>query len=78
MEDVLFTIPLGLVTYAFGVSGQDPLLFPAILIAFDDANRTVYEFRGSDLKETLTAQTREDADNALLILRDKISITTGS
>lgn len=75
-EDLVFTVPLGLVAYAFGGSAEEPNTFDSILIMFKDAKQTVYDMTPADLDEVLKAQTREEADAALRTLRDRIRITS--
>ena len=75
-EEVAFIIPLGLVAYGFGGSSQDPDIFNQILVVFDDANQTVYNFTSGDLAEVLRAETQEEAEKALKELSQKMQITT--
>jgi hypothetical protein len=75
-EEVVFIIPLGLVAYGFGGSSQDPDIFNQILVVFDDANQTVYDFTSSDLAEVLRGKTQEEAEKALKELSQKMQITT--
>ena len=76
IEDVVFTLPLSLVAYAFGGSGEDPETFDRILIAFRDDSQSVYDLDPRDLETALSAQTLEEAQAAILALRDKVKITS--
>jgi len=76
VEELMFTVPLGLLAYAFAGSDSDPLTFDVILMAFRDPYQTVYEISPPDLRDVLGAQTENDASNALLELRKKIQISS--
>jgi hypothetical protein len=76
LEDVVFTVPLSLVAYAFGGSGEDPETFDRILIAFSDESQSVYDLDPRDLGTALAAQTLEEARAAILALRDTVRITS--
>ena len=76
IEEALFDIPLGLIVYSFAKSGVTPLTFDSVIVAFRDANQTVYEISPQDLTDVLKAQTEEEARDLLTSLRDKIQITT--
>lgn len=75
-DEVVFTVPLGLVVYSFGRSGEPPSTFDGILIVFDDADRTVYYMRPSDIDDVLGARTTVEAEVALRRLRDTMQITS--
>ncbi len=75
-EDIIFTLPLGLVAYAFGGSGVNPSVFDLIILTFDDDAQTVYAIQPIDLEVVLNAQTKDQAEAALLKLRDQMNITT--
>jgi hypothetical protein len=76
IEEALFDIPLGLIVYSFAKSGVTPLTFDSVIVAFRDANQTVYEISPQDLTDVLKAQTEEEARALLTRLQDKIQITT--
>lgn len=75
-EDLVFTIPLGLVAYAFGRAGVSPANFSQVVISFDDGPGTVYTVEPDDLLDALAADDEEEFRSALLTLRDTMTITT--
>ena len=75
LDDVLYTIPLGLIAYGFGRSGVDPAMFDRILFMFDDAEQTAYDMVPSELDEVLSASTSQELKDAIRALRDTMRIT---
>jgi hypothetical protein len=76
LEDVIFTLPLSLVAYAFGGSNEAPETFDRIIVVFRDDSQTVYDIDPRDLRTALSAQTLEEAQTAILALREKLTITS--
>lgn len=76
VEDIVFTIPLALVTYAFAKSGIEPEVFDRVLVALNDPDQTVYDIKPEDLREILVIQDEAEAKQALKDLRTKIGITS--
>ena len=76
VEDIIFTIPLGLVAYAFAKSGVEPEVFNRVLVVLNDSSQTVYDIKPKDLREILVIEDEAEAKQALKDLRTKMEITS--
>ena len=76
VEDLIFTIPLGLVSYAFAKSGVEPEVFSHVLVVLNDLNQTVYDIKPKDLRDILVIEDEAEARQALKDLRTKMEITS--
>ncbi len=76
LEDMIFTIPLGLLAIAFAKSGVEPGVFDRILFFSNDTSQTVYDIDPKDLREVLTVEGEAEAKQALKNLRSKMEITS--
>ena len=76
LEDMIFTIPLGLLAISFAKSGVEPGVFDRLLFFSNDTSQTVYDINPKDLREVLTVKGEADAKQALKDLRSKMEITS--
>ena len=76
VEDIVFTIPLGLLAIAFAKSGVEPGVFDRILFFSNDTSQTVYDINPKDLREVLAVEGEAEAKQALKDLRSKMEITS--
>jgi len=76
VEDIIYTIPLGLLAMSFAKSGVDPLLFDRLLFVSNDADQTVYDIKPGDLREVLVIEDEAEGKQALIDLRGKMEITS--
>ena len=76
LEDIVYTIPLGLLAISFAKSGVDPLVFDRLLIVANDADQTVYDIKPNDLRDVLVIEDEAEGRQALIDLRSKMEITS--
>ena len=76
VEDIIYTIPLGLVTYAFAKSGVEPESFNRVLVVLNDSSKTVYDIKPKDLRAILVIENEAEAKQALKDLRTKMEVTS--
>jgi hypothetical protein len=75
VEDIIYTIPLGLLAYAFAKSGVDPEVFDRLLVVLNGSDQSVYAIDPKDLRDILLIEDEAEARQALKDLRDKMVIT---
>jgi len=75
IEDVIFLVPLGLLTSSFAGANVAPTDFSSVLLVFSDANQTVYDIEPRDLEDALGSQTLEETKSSLFALSKKMKIT---
>ncbi len=76
VEDIIYTVPLGLVAYAFAKSGVEPEVFNDVLVVLNDSSQTVYDIKPKDLRDVLAVKDEAGAKQALKDLRSKMEITS--
>ena len=76
LDDILYTIPLGLLAIAFAKSRVEPGVFDRLLIYLNEPNQTVYDIKPKDLREILVIEDEAEAKQALKDLRTKMEITS--